>query len=161
MEKVYLLLGSNLGKREENLAHAQQLIEMQCGKIIRSSFVYETAAWGKQDQQNFLNKALQIETILSPLLLLRILKEIEKKLGRTEGEKWGPRIIDIDILFFGNKIIDEPQLKIPHLFLQERKFTLIPLCDIAPRFLHPQIKRTVAELLSECTDNLEVSKKEF
>lgn len=161
MEEVYLLLGANLGKREENLARAKQFIAAHCGKIIRSSSVYETAAWGKEDQQSFLNQALQIETSLSPLQLLAVLKEIEKQVGRTETEKWGPRIIDIDILFFGNKIIDEPQLKIPHPFLHERKFTLVPLCDIAPRFLHQQIKKTVTELLSECTDRLEVLKKEL
>ena len=157
MNEVYLLLGSNVGNRIENLKKAIGLIESECGKIKSISSVYETAAWGLKEQNNFLNEALCIYTSLTAKVLLKILKNIEKETGRTKTVKWGPRVIDIDILFYGEEIIDTPELKIPHPYLHERKFTLVPMNEIAPHFLHPVLHLTVNELMKKCVDESEVT----
>lgn len=159
MTEVYLLLGSNEGNRKGNLKKACKLIEFRCGKIMRPSSIYETEAWGMKEQNHFLNQALLIKTPLTPPNLLNTVKAIEKELGRTETIKWGPRIIDVDILFYEDKIVLLPELTIPHPFIQERKFTLVPLNEIATDFIHPAFKETVKQLLEECLDESEVTQK--
>ena len=158
MSKAYLLTGGNLGDRKENLSKAAELINQQCGRVTRSSSLYKTAAWGITDQPSFLNQALEISTSLNAKQLMRKILKVEKIMGRVRKEKFGPRIIDIDILFFENEIHDLSFLKIPHPELQNRRFVLVPLVEIDPELLHPVLKKTVAELLEECPDNLEVTK---
>lgn len=158
MSIAHLLIGGNLGDREENLLKAIALINEQCGPLIRASSVYETEAWGKTDQPSFLNQALEISTALNARQLMRKILKIEKEMGRIRQEKLGPRIIDIDILLFGNEIHDLRFLKIPHPEMQNRRFVLVPLAEINSSLLHPVLKKTIAELLEECPDNLQVSK---
>ena len=158
MRTTHLLIGGNLGDREENLLKAIALINEQCGPLIRASSVYETEAWGKTDQPSFLNQALEISTSLNARQLMRKILKIEKEMGRIRQEKLGPRIIDIDILLFGNEIHDLRFLKIPHPEMQNRRFVLVPLAEINSSLLHPVLKKTIAELLEECPDNLQVSK---
>jgi 2-amino-4-hydroxy-6-hydroxymethyldihydropteridine diphosphokinase len=158
MKQVYLLLGSNEGNRGENIAAAKRLIDARCGQVLMRSLFYETEAWGMKEQSPFLNQALMIVTALEPLSLLSTLKEIEKEVGRIETTKWGPRIIDIDILFYGEEIHRHAELIIPHPYLHERRFTLVPLNEIAPDFIHPVFKKTVNELLKDCPDQGEVKK---
>src|SRR2546421_5689263 len=143
MNIAFLLIGGNIGNREENLGKARGLLEKYCGKIIRLSSIYETAAWGKTDQPAFLNQALEIETSLTAKDLLEKNLEIEKLMGRRRNEKYGPRIIDIDILLFNDEVHDEPFLKIPHPELQNRRFALIPLNEIDPGLYHPVLKKTI------------------
>lgn len=146
LQMVYLLLGSNLGNRKEILDKAIELLSQKIGVIISQSKDYETAPWGVTNQPDFLNLAVSIQTRLEPLQILEITQSIENQLGRVRKEKWGARLIDIDILFYGNEIIDEPILKIPHPLLQERDFALSPLSEIAPNFVHPVFGKTVLEL---------------
>ena len=157
MNKAYLLTGGNIGDRQENLAIAYESIGRNCGDIISTSSIYETAAWGKKDQSSFLNQALEIQTKLNPRRLLKEILRIEKQVGRVRKEKYGPRIIDIDILLFNDEIHDYPSLKIPHPELQNRRFVLVPLAEIAPGVTHPVLKKTITELLAVCPDTLEVS----
>jgi len=156
MNEVYLLLGSNEGKPEENLLRAKAQIAERCGAIAVESSLYETEAWGIKEQPSFLNQAILIKTNLNPTDLLLSLKLIEKQLGRVETTKWGPRVIDIDILFYGQEIVNLPDLKIPHPYIQERRFALVPLAEIAPQFIHPILRKTMSELLRDCPDNSEV-----
>ena len=158
MRTAYLLIGGNLGNRKENLAKAVSLINEQCGSLTRSSSIYETEAWGNTDQPSFLNQALEISTSLTARLLMRRVLRIEEEMGRIRKEKLGPRIIDIDILFFENEIHDLRFLKIPHPEMQNRRFVLVPLAEINSNLQHPVLKKTIAELLEECPDNLEVKK---
>jgi len=158
MRTAHLLIGGNLGDRKENLLTAISLINEQCGPLTRSSSVYETEAWGKTDQPSFLNQALEISTPLNARQLIRKILKIEKEMGRVRKEKLGPRIIDIDILLFENEIHDLRFLKIPHPEMQNRRFVLVPLTEIDPTLQHPVLKKTIAELLEECPDNLEVTK---
>ena len=158
MRTAYLLIGGNLGNRKENLAKAVSLINEQCGSLTRSSSIYETEAWGNTDQPSFLNQALEISTSLTARLLMRRVLRIEEEMGRIRKEKLGPRIIDIDILLFENEIHDLRFLKIPHPEMQNRRFVLVPLAEINSTLQHPVLKKTIAELLEECPDNLEVKK---
>jgi 2-amino-4-hydroxy-6-hydroxymethyldihydropteridine diphosphokinase len=158
MNYAYLLTGANLGKREEQLAFAANLLRERCGTIIDRSSLYETAPWGKTDQPNFLNQALVIETDLSARETLNLILSIENLMGRDRTEKNGPRIIDVDILFFNHQIIREPGLVIPHPEMANRRFVLEPLNEIAPAFIHPVSYKPVSQLLMECGDLLPVKK---
>ena len=158
MRTAHLLIGGNLGNRKENLSKAVSLINEQCGSLTRSSSIYETEAWGNTDQPSFLNQALEISTSLTARQLMRKVLKIEEEMGRVRKEKLGPRIIDIDILLFENEIHDLRFLKVPHPEMQNRRFVLIPLAEINSNLQHPVLKKTIAELLEECPDNLEVKK---
>ncbi|HEY0355946.1 MAG TPA: 2-amino-4-hydroxy-6-hydroxymethyldihydropteridine diphosphokinase [Flavisolibacter sp.] len=158
MNEVYLLTGGNMGDREAFLEKAAKAIEEKCGTVLTRSSIYETAAWGKQDQEPFLNQVLKIRTGLEPRQLLKTLLRIEEKLGRKREIKYGPRLIDIDILFFGAEIICEHHLVIPHPEMQNRRFVLEPLAEIAPGIIHPVMNKTIQRLLAECTDPLAVNK---
>ena len=158
MKRCYLLLGGNLGNREDNLLRAAKMIENGCGEIVRSSSIYETEPWGKGDQPPFLNQAIEIETFLRPMDLMKRILAIERSMGRERKEKYGPRIIDIDILLFGDEQYDDPFLKIPHPEMQNRRFVLVPLSEIAGDALHPILKKKVSRLLEECPDKLHVRK---
>ena len=158
MNKAYLLTGGNLGNREENLATARELINGHCGNIIKASSLYETAAWGKTDQPSFLNQALEVDTPLNSRQLIRWILKAEKKMGRVRDEKYGPRLIDIDILLFNNEKHNYQFLKLPHPEMQNRRFALLPLAEIAPDIIHPVLNKTIHELLKECTDELPVKK---
>lgn len=158
MNRAYLLTGGNLGNREENLAKARELINEQCGTIITASSLYETAAWGKTDQPAFLNQALAVDTLLTARQLLRYILKLEKIMGRIREEKYGPRSIDIDILFFNKEKHDYKFLTLPHPEMQNRRFALLPLAEIAPGIIHPIFKKTIAELLIDCPDELAVKK---
>jgi len=158
MSPAYLLIGGNMGDRMEYLQLATTAIHQQAGRIIASSAIYETEAWGLTNQDKFLNQALCINTLLPPKELLRTLLQIEEHLGRKREARYGPRIIDIDILFYGQEIVREPHLKIPHPEIQNRRFALQCLNDIAPEFCHPVLHKTIAQLLAECADPLVVNK---
>ncbi|MDX1905231.1 MAG: 2-amino-4-hydroxy-6-hydroxymethyldihydropteridine diphosphokinase [Thermonemataceae bacterium] len=157
MEISYILLGTNLGDRNQNLQTALTHIE-KIGEVISKSSIYESEPWGVQNQQNFLNMVIELQINFNPQELLSELLAIEKKMGRERKQKWEARLIDLDILYFKNLIINELDLVIPHPFLQERRFTLEPLCEIAPMMLHPILSKTNAELLEICPDKLFVSK---
>ncbi len=153
MKTVYLGIGTNLGDREENLRQAITLIEEHIGIIIRVSSVYETEPWGFKSETNFLNIVVMAETKLSPSGLLGRILMIEAMMGRLrEGKAYMPRVIDIDILFFGSRIFENKVLTIPHPKIQDRKFVLIPLSEIAGELVHPVFKKSIQELLRECKD---------
>lgn len=156
MTTVYLLLGSNENNRQHNLEQALKLMALKGCEILNLSGLYETEAWGLKEQQAFINQAAEVRTALPPLQLLSTLKSIEKEVGRVETVKWGPRVIDIDILFYGTAIINEPELKVPHPFLHQRRFTLAPLNEIASQLVHPVLNKTLEQLLAECEDTSEV-----
>ncbi|HRP89815.1 MAG TPA: 2-amino-4-hydroxy-6-hydroxymethyldihydropteridine diphosphokinase [Edaphocola sp.] len=156
--KTYLLLGSNLGDRFQYLQKARDIIASKIGKIEQASNIYETEAWGLEDQPAHLNQILLVNTVLKPLELLHQTQNIEKSLGRTKRFKWDNRIIDIDIIFYNNEIVKFENLKIPHPYLQERNFVLIPLSEIAGNYMHPVFQKKVSELLKESKDKLKAVK---
>ena len=158
MNKAYLLIGGNLGDREKNLIAAKKLIGQLCGSVIASSSLYETAAWGNTDQPSFLNQALELYTSFNARQLIRLILKIEKQMGRVRKEKYGPRIIDIDIMLFNNEKHNYQLLRLPHPEMQNRRFALLPLSEIAPDIIHPVLNKTIIELLKECKDELEVKK---
>ncbi len=158
MAAVFLLLGSNMGNSLDFLDKAGMAIQEEVGKLIKSSSRYQTAAWGKTDQPDFINQVLKLETSLRPLEVLKTILGIERKLGRERTEKWGSRTIDIDILFYDQEVVASSELTIPHPYLQQRAFTLIPLAELEPDFVHPVFKKTVSELLDELESQLEVKK---
>ena len=154
---AYLLLGGNIGDRLANFEKAKQLLEKQVGKIITSSSIYETASWGNTDQPDFLNQVLLIETNLTAEQIMEQILLIESKLGRVRTEKNASRTIDIDILFFNEQIIETKSIIIPHPQIQNRKFVLYPLNELAPDLAHPVLKKTIHELLFQCKDTLAVN----
>lgn len=156
---AYLLLGGNLGDREGNLKRAIALLEEKTGKVISVSSLYETAAWGKTDQPAFLNQAIALETGLSALQVLDHALNIEQELGRVRKDKWGERLIDIDLILFGDEIINIPnKLQVPHPQMQYRKFVMEPLAEIAPDVLHPVLGETILAISRNIEDPLKVKK---
>lgn len=157
MEGIFVLLGSNLGDRERVLKKAIESLEYKGIVLVKKSSVYETAAWGITDQKSFLNQVLQVDTSLDPKELLEVILKIELELGRVRKIKWGERLIDIDILYYHNFICKEDDLEIPHPGIPQRRFTLIPLVELCPEFIHPKLRLSQKNLLDNCEDNLEVS----
>lgn len=155
---AYILLGGNMGDREHYLSLAREHIEKRCGKIHLRSSIYQTAAWGLQEQAAFLNQVVAIETALDAESLLTELLSIEKTIGRKRDARYGPRTIDLDILLFDEDVINTPSLTIPHPELQNRRFVLVPLAEVARFYLHPVLMKTVQQLLAECPDQLAVQK---
>jgi 2-amino-4-hydroxy-6-hydroxymethyldihydropteridine diphosphokinase len=157
MKIVFLGIGTNLGSREDNLEQAVAQIEKYIGQVRKSSSVYETDPWGFHSDEAFLNMVIEVETELRPQELIAKVLKIESSLGRVRNEQqYSPRVIDIDILLYNNLVIDELNLKIPHPRLHERKFVLIPLCEIAPEMIQPVLGKTFGELLEICEDGSEV-----
>ncbi|HMQ48929.1 MAG TPA: 2-amino-4-hydroxy-6-hydroxymethyldihydropteridine diphosphokinase [Saprospiraceae bacterium] len=156
MNTLYLHTGSNLGDKMANLSAAYGLIGQTIGAIIRSSSLYVTAPWGITDQPDFFNQALEVETSMSPHEVLSQIHDIESLLGRKRVIKWGSRVIDIDILFYNDWIITESELTIPHPFLHERNFVLIPLLEIAPNLVHPLLGLSIQQLAAQANDPLNV-----
>lgn len=155
MKGVFLLLGSNLGDKRSQLRDAKEQLK-EFFEITKVSEMFESDAWGKEDQPIFLNQVLKGNCTLNAEKLLQKILEVEKKMGRERKIKWGERLIDIDILYFGNLIIKVPDLKIPHPYIQNRRFTLLPLAQIAPGLVHPLLNKTQAQLLESCEDPLNV-----
>ncbi|WP_316807260.1 2-amino-4-hydroxy-6-hydroxymethyldihydropteridine diphosphokinase [Pedobacter agri] len=156
---AYLLLGGNLGDRKANLHQAIKLIAENIGQIDAVSALYETAAWGKTDQPAFLNQAVAVKTKLSAIDVLDKALEIEKVLGRIRKDKWGERLIDIDLILFDEVVIDiENRLQVPHPQMQYRKFVMAPLAEIAPDVMHPVLGKTISDIFENITDDLEVKK---
>ncbi len=158
MSKVFLSIGGNLGDRFENISLALINISQLVGSIKKQSSIYETKAWGKENQPDYLNLALEIETKLLPEELLKITQQIEINLGRKRHEKWDARTIDIDILFYDHEIINLDFLKIPHPLINIRKFVLLPLFEIAADFIHPVLKQNIKSIYLNCEDDLAVKK---
>lgn len=156
MNQVFLALGSNLGDSFDNLDRALKAINSRIGLVQNSSSIYETAAWGIEDQPDFLNMVVEITTKLEAFEVMSQIISIEKDLGRIRYEKWGMRKIDIDILFYNDSIISLENLSIPHPYLQKRKFVLEPLNEIAPLLIHPILKKSIRKLLELCSDELDV-----
>ncbi len=158
MNYAYLCTGGNIGNRVQELTRAAAKLQEACGTIVDKSSFYETAAWGKTDQDPFLNQVLVMETMIAPREFLSRILEIEKSMGRKRAERFGSRTIDIDILFYDHLVVNEPGLTIPHPQLQLRRFVLQPLAEIAPAYIHPILHQTVLQLLEDCPDPLEVKK---
>jgi 2-amino-4-hydroxy-6-hydroxymethyldihydropteridine diphosphokinase len=161
MNISYLLIGGNEGDRLTNLAAAKKNIASTAGTLLRASSIYETAPWGNPDQPDFLNQALELATALDAPSLMKVILAIEEKMGRQRLEKYGSRIIDIDILFFNDAIIQEPGLIIPHPQIPNRRFVLAPMEEMAPSYRHPVLGQTMTQLLAACKDPLEVKKTNY
>ena len=158
MNKIYLLLGSNIGDSQLQLSVAIKYIEQKIGTLIRQSKLYSTAAWGDTRQPDFLNQVIVVQTALTPLKTMQTILAIEKEMGRVRTLKNAPRIIDIDILFFNKLVLDEPMLTLPHPEIQNRRFVLIPLNELTPNLNHPVLGLSIHELLKICPDQLTVKK---
>lgn len=151
--QVVLSVGCNMGDCMNTFLQAAQLLEASGIAIVKKSSLYSTAPWGNTLQNDFLNQVWLAQTGLQPSALLQKLKETEKRLGRTDNRQWKPRPLDIDILFYNDLILADEALKIPHPYLAERKFVLVPLAEIFPEMIHPKTKKTVIQMLDECIDN--------
>ncbi|TAL63263.1 MAG: 2-amino-4-hydroxy-6-hydroxymethyldihydropteridine diphosphokinase [Bacteroidetes bacterium] len=158
MKVVFLSIGTNLGNRGNNLKEAVARITEHIGSVLESSSVYETEPWGFQSRNQFLNMVLKVETELTPSGLLGRILMIEAMLGRVRNQKlYASRIIDIDILLYEDQVIDEESLKIPHPEMHERKFVLVPLCEIGSKMIHPVLNKSIASLLKRCKDKSKVT----
>jgi len=155
---IFLLLGTNLGDKSQNLVNAMALIGENIGAVRQKSSVYKTAAWGKTDQPDFFNIAIEVVTVLTPLEVLQMTQQIEKRMGREKREHWGERLIDIDILLFEDIRVNTPALTIPHPELINRRFALVPLNEIATTLIHPIHHQSIAQLLLACKDPLPVER---
>jgi 2-amino-4-hydroxy-6-hydroxymethyldihydropteridine diphosphokinase len=155
-EGIFILLGSNLGDRKSNLSNAIANIQNSIGETVKTSSIYETAAWGKTNQPSFYNQVIQLKTNLPPTELLIKAHSIEEKMGRIRKVKWGERLIDIDLLYYNDQVIISSELQVPHSGIPYRRFTLIPLVEIAPDFIHPALMKSNSILLEECQDFLKV-----
>lgn len=160
MERVFLSIGSNIGDRVQNCSAALEEIST-LARVVKVSSAYETEPVGNSDQSDFINCAAEIETSLTPHELLAELKSIEMKLGRVSGERWGARLIDIDIIFYGKVVMDTQDLQIPHISAHVRRFVLKPLCELDPGLIHPGCGITVSDLLEKLEDDKKVSKVEL
>lgn len=160
MHTVIISTGSNQGEREQHLQSAIEALEAHGFALLKASAVYETAAWGLEDQPAFLNQVLCFETEHKPSHCMELLLVIERAMGRQRKQKWGPRTIDLDILFFDQAIINESDLMVPHPHLHKRRFILEPLHEIMPYYVHPVLKLTVSEMLENCEDQLPVTRVE-
>ena len=150
---IYLSLGSNLGNRLHNLTAAREIIEKEVGPLQKGSGVYESAPWGYSSANHFYNGCLSLQTLLDPLPLLEKLLSLERSMGRVRGDEgYSDRVIDVDLLFYGNTLLDHPRLKIPHPALEKRRFVLAPLSEIAPELQHPFHGLSVREMLERCED---------
>ncbi len=154
---IYLLLGTNQGDREANLRDARERIGQAAGSIERASAVYRSAAWGVEDQPDFYNQALRIASSHSPEVLLEKVLAVELEMGRIRRVKWGPRLIDIDILLYGDEARNTPLLRLPHPGMPSRRFVLVPLSEIGGEVMHPVLHKKISILLAECTDPLWVT----
>lgn len=144
---AYLGLGTNLGDRQANLREALRLLTQGPGlRLLHCSQVYETEPWGVTEQPRFLNCVAEVEASLEPEPLLARCKEVEERLGRVPGPRWGPRLIDVDILLYGDEVVELPDLEIPHPRLHLRAFALVPLAELAPSAVHPVLGRNIGEL---------------
>ncbi|HEY3372011.1 MAG TPA: 2-amino-4-hydroxy-6-hydroxymethyldihydropteridine diphosphokinase [Prolixibacteraceae bacterium] len=162
MIKIYLLLGGNLGDKRQVFEEAILLLNEQVGKITRQSHIYETEPWGFESTDLFWNQVLELSVSISPQEVLERTQQIEQLLGRTrKAQQYDSRIIDIDILFYGDQVISLENLSIPHPRIQDRKFALVPINEIAPGLLHPLLQKSIAQLLHECTDTLKVERVKF
>lgn len=158
MNKLYLLLGSNMGNSQLQLSKAVLHIEKKIGQVKRLSGFYQTAAWGKTDQPDFINQVIIVETIFTAAQVMKTILSIEKYMGRVRTEKNAPRMIDIDILFYNKQVISEKELTVPHPAIQARRFALVPLNELSPNFTHPVLQKTIHQLLLICPDKLDVKK---
>ena len=159
MVDLYLLTGSNLGNRLANLNRAYKMVNDQIGEILNCSSIYETQAWGFVHKNSFLNQALYLQTEIDVFQVLDKIQLIEKEFGRKRrGTGYEARIIDIDILFYNQSIITKEKLTVPHPLIQQRRFTLLPLAEIAPDLIHPILNNSIINLLNNCTDSLDVIK---
>ena len=149
MAIVYIGIGSNLDNREKNCLHTLKILEKKGIVIRKKSSIYETEPWGVTDQPRFMNMVVEVETELEPHELLRTLKDIEREVGRGETFKWGPRIIDLDILLFNDLFLQDDVLQIPHPLMHKRDFVLKPLCEMAPDKIHPLLKVRICNLLEK------------
>src|SRR4030042_2943936 len=154
MSMSYIGICSNLGDREKNCLHAKDVLQKKEITVKKRSSLYETERWGLKDQPYFINMVIEIETALEPKELLRLLKDMEREMGRKESSKWGPRRIDLDILLFDDIILNEDTLKIPHPLMHERDFVLRPLCEIAPAKRHPVLNLTMEELMQKLPNQI-------
>ncbi|TAF44887.1 MAG: 2-amino-4-hydroxy-6-hydroxymethyldihydropteridine diphosphokinase [Sphingobacteriales bacterium] len=158
MNKVFLLLGCNLGNKLQNISIAITMLTKKVGIVNSYSSVYESAAWGNKEQPNFLNQLVICHSTLKPHDILAQIFEIENYFKRQRLEKWGARTMDIDILFYNDLLVNDDKLTIPHPLLHNRKFALLPLNEIAPQFIHPVLGKNMNELCLLCNDELEVFK---
>jgi 2-amino-4-hydroxy-6-hydroxymethyldihydropteridine diphosphokinase len=158
MTQLFLSLGGNLGNTREIFEGAYPLIEKKIGKISVYSSIYQTQAWGPIPQADFLNQVLLVNTSLKAEACLAEILEIEREFGRERKERWGPRTLDLDILYYGDKVIAESDLSIPHPRIAERKFILTPLAEIAPTFTDPASRKTIVTLLADCSDKGQVNR---
>ncbi len=147
-DQIFIALGTNIGSRESNLNNALSALEKEnIFHIQTTSHIYETEPWGYLEQDSFLNMVIQGSSLYPPTELLEKLKSLEVQLGRSPTFHYGPRLIDLDILFYGNQVVETPILKIPHPEMQNRDFVLYPLCEIAPNFIHPEFQQPVTDML--------------